>query len=206
METKTKIKKMRIKSLHHLLAKGAAEYANNPLFCFERKGVDYSVTYSEFYDYVKAIARGLICSDLGGKRVAVIGETSVEWIGAYLGTVISGGEIVPLDALLDRDQLINFINLAECDVFFYSDSWASAIEENIEKMPTVKHFGRLTDASFSHRTSGKKPLEKLCRLSDVVKNGNANRSVAIPDTDTQKIFLRSIMTLLYLQTLWGTRV
>ena len=116
------VKKMRIKSLHHLLAKGATEYPNNEVFKFERGGVDYAVTYSELYDYVKAIARGLIHSNLGGKRVAIIGETSVEWISTYLGTVISGGEIVPLDALLDKDQFINFINLAKCDAVFYSDS------------------------------------------------------------------------------------
>lgn len=187
MEAKTKIRKMHIKSLHHLLAKGATEYASNRLFCFERGGVDYSVTYSEFYSYVKAIARGLIRSDLGGKRIAVIGETSVEWIGTYLGTVISGGEIVPLDALLDKEQLVKFINLAECDALFYSDSWTRAIEENVDNMPTVKHFGRLTDANFSLRASGNKTLEKLCRLSDIVKNGNANRSIPLPDTDIQKM-------------------
>ena len=90
MENKTSL---HLKSLHHHLAIGATEYPQKELFMFEREGVDYSITYSDFYEYVKSIARGFIHHGLAGKRVAIIGETSVEWIATYLATVISGGEI-----------------------------------------------------------------------------------------------------------------
>ena len=86
-------KSLHLKSLHHLLAIGATEYPQKELFMFEREGVDYSITYSDFYEYVKSIARGFDHHGLRGKRVAIIGETSVEWIATYLATVISGGEI-----------------------------------------------------------------------------------------------------------------
>ena len=110
-------KTLHLKSLHHLLAIGATEYPQKELFMFEREGVDYSITYSDFYDYVKSIAKGFDHHGLRGKRVAIIGETSVEWIATYLATVISGGEIVPLDVALDKEQLINFINRADCELF-----------------------------------------------------------------------------------------
>ncbi len=181
------MKKKQLKSLHHHLAMQATEFPNNTLFCFERGGVDFSITYADFYDYVKAIARGMIHAGLGGGRVAIIGETSVEWIATYLATVISGGEIVPLDALLDKEQLIGFVNLAECDAFFYSDSWAEQMEASLDKMPNVKHFGRLTDAVFAPKATEVIEPTCLCRLSDFAKTGNALRDVVIPNTDTQKM-------------------
>ena len=52
-----------------------------------------SNTYNEFYAKVIGIAKGYQKIGLAGKRIAVIGETSVEWIATYLATVISGGEI-----------------------------------------------------------------------------------------------------------------
>ena len=180
-------KTLHLKSLHHLLAIGATEYPQKELFVFERDGVDYRITYSEFYDYVKSIARGFDHHGLRGKRVAIIGETSVEWIGTYLATVVSGGEIVPLDAALDKEQLINFINRAECELFFYSDSWAAHVEANLERMPTVKAFGRLTDTVFAPAAAEVKAFEKVSRLSDFAKTGAALFELPIPDTDTKKM-------------------
>ena len=180
-------KNLHLKSLHHLLAISATEYPQKEVFCFERDGVDYSITYSGLYDYVKSIARGFEFHGLQGKRVAIIGETSVEWIASYLATVISGGEIVPLDAALDKEQLINFINRAECEMFFYSESWAAHVEANLDRMPTVKAFGRLTDTVFAPTVAEEKPFEKVGRLSDYAKTGAAHIELTIPDTDTKKM-------------------
>ena len=181
------IKKKQLKSLHHFLAMQATEYPNNDLFKFERGGADFSITYADFYEYVKAIARGMTHYGLGGKRVAIIGETSVEWIATYLATVINGGEIVPLDALLDKDQLIGFINLAECDAFFYSDAWAEQMEASIDRMPNLKHYGRLTDPVFAPKATEAHEPARHCRLSDIAKTGNTLREIAIPDTDIYKM-------------------
>ncbi len=179
--------KIHLKSLHQLLAKGATLFPNNTVFLFEREGVDYSITYANFYDYVKAIARGLIKNGLAGKRAALIGETSVEWVATYLAVVISGGEIVPFDASLDPEHLINFVNHAECELFFYSDSWTSPIEESVEKMPHVVSFSRLTDPVFAPMLEEDCPFAKMNRLSDFVKTGNAFPEIAIGDTDTEKM-------------------
>ena len=46
-------KNLHLKSLHHLLAIGATEFPQKELFMFEREGVDYSITYSDFYEYLK---------------------------------------------------------------------------------------------------------------------------------------------------------
>ncbi len=184
METK---KELHLRSLHHLLAIGATEYTDNQLFLFERGGVDYKLTYAEFYDYVKSISRGLIHYGLAGKRVALIGETSVEWIAAYMATVISGGEIVPLDAALNHDQLINFVNLAECELLLYSGTWTEVVESRTEEMPTVKCFAQLCDAEFVPTAAELLDAELLMPLSRISHAGNARPELVIPDTDTEKM-------------------
>ncbi len=179
------INKIHLPSLLRLIEDGAHSYGKNPLFRFERGGVDYTVHYGEFESYVKSIARGLIVSGFGGARVALIGETSVEWIAAYLATVISGGEIVPLDAGLNKDQILNFVNLAECSLFLYSESFAEYIEANRASLPSVRVCARLCDADFSLSPSG--ACEASSRLSDFVRLGNVSKDVAIPQTDTEKM-------------------
>ncbi len=179
--------RIHLASLHQLLANGAARYPDNTLFLFEREGVDYSITYANFYDYVKAIARGLIRHGLAGRRAALIGESSVEWIATYLAVIIAGGEIVPLDASLDPTHMIGFVNHAECELFFYSDSHAAVIEESTEKMPRVISFSRLTDPVFAPMLEEDCDLEKMNRLSELVKVGNAHPDIAIGDTDTEKM-------------------
>ncbi len=180
-------KSLNLKSLHHLLAVGATEFPERDLFLFEREGVDYKISYADFYRYVKSITRGFIRNGLGGKRVAIIGETSVEWVATYLATVIGGGEIVPLDASLAPDQLINFVNLAECELFFYSNSWADAVESAVDQMPTVKAFGRLTDTVFDPLAMEDCTPARVGRLSDYAKCGAANPEIAIGDTNTEKM-------------------
>ena len=180
-------KKLHVTSLHHLLAIGATEFPQNVLFRFERHGIDYAVTYSEFYEYVKSIARGLIHAGLNGKRTALIGETSVEWIAAYLATVISGGEVVPLEVSLDPAQLINFVNLAQCELVFYSDSWTEHMESHTAQMPGVRQFARLTDETFAPKCAELCTPGSVARLSDFSKTGNARQEIPIPDTDCENM-------------------
>lgn len=177
-------KELPLKSLHHLLAIGATEFPQKELFKFERNNTDYTITYAEFYEYVKAIARGLIHFGFSGKRIALVGETSVEWIASYLATVISGGVVVPLDVALSKEQLAGFLELSECNALFYSDSWAEHVETHRAEMPGVELFARLTDAVFEPQASGVCPREELNHVSDLAKAGNALTDVQIEDTDT----------------------
>lgn len=178
-------KKLHVTSLHHLLAYGATEFPQNVLFRFERKGIDYAINYSEFYEYVKAIAKGLIHTELNGKRIALIGETSVEWIAAYLATVISGGEVVPLEASLNPEQLINFVNLAQCELVYYSDAWAEYVEDHSAQMPGVRQLVRLTDEVFAPKCAEPCTVGSVARLSDFSKIGNAQHGIPIPDTNPE---------------------
>ena len=59
-------------------------------------GKDYGqLTYAEFSAKTLKIAAGMTAVGLADKRVALIGETSPEWVAAYLGVTAAGGVIIP---------------------------------------------------------------------------------------------------------------
>ncbi len=182
-----KINEKHLKSLYELISDGKRDYKDKALFMFERKKVDYSVSYEEFFEYVCSIARAFIHFGLGGKRIALIGETSVEWFATYLATVISGGEIVPLDLALSKEQFAGFINHSESDAVFYCNSWAEHIESHADDMPGVKHFVRLTDDVFDMNGERVAEDERFMRLSDFVKTGNSLKNIEIPEQNPEKM-------------------
>lgn len=100
--------------LREMIETCAVKFKNNVAFKLKKKDENNKVyydevTYSRFADEVEYLARAFMAKGLAGKRIAVIGKNSYEWIVVFLAAVSSGGVIVPLDrGLLDyeiEDQL-----------------------------------------------------------------------------------------------------
>jgi len=69
----------------------------------------------------RRIARGLVKAGLQkGDRVALWAENRPEWMIAWLGTVIAGCVIVPIDYLVSDKECKNIVDITEAKVFFYS--------------------------------------------------------------------------------------
>ena len=78
-------------------------------------------TYSELIENSRRIARGLLAAGLKkGDRVVLWSENRPEWIAIWLGTVIAGLVIVPVDFLVSEDECRNIISITRAKVFFYS--------------------------------------------------------------------------------------
>lgn len=173
-----------IHSLYEHISIAADDFGDNTLFEFARHGEDYSITYRNFLEYVSAITRGLIHFGLDKKRIVIVGETSVEWIATYLATVTSGGVIVPIDVMLNKEQFASFVKEADGEIVVYSDSWAEYIEGHADEMNSIKHFFRLTDEVFDPHADGICKKQKYMRISDLSKAGNSKTDIAIPEQVT----------------------
>ncbi|GHV82450.1 long-chain-fatty-acid--CoA ligase [Spirochaetia bacterium] len=69
----------------------------------------------------KRIARGLLAAGLKkGDRVVLWAENRPEWMAVWLGTVIAGGIIVPVDFLVSEKECANIITITRAKAFFYS--------------------------------------------------------------------------------------
>jgi len=78
-------------------------------------------TYARFGEECRKVARGLLAAGLvKGDRVVLWAENRPEWMAVWMGTVIAGICIVPVDFLVSEQECLNIINITRAKALFYS--------------------------------------------------------------------------------------
>ena len=96
-------------------------------------GKEYvSLSYKDFADMTLRATAGFAAVGLAGKRVAVIGETSPEWVATYIGVVASGGVIIPMDKELAIEEIEGFLAGVEAEAIVYAKSFNEKLAHAIE--------------------------------------------------------------------------
>jgi len=92
-----------------------------------------TVSYREAYRQAKAVASGLLASDLEpGTRVAILSENRPEWVVAYLGIYLSGMVAVPLDTQISALEWRRLIEDADAKIIFVSGRLATKLLEALQ--------------------------------------------------------------------------
>ena len=114
------------------------------------------ITYREFYRMILRISAGLTTMGFSKKRIAIVGETSVEWVASYLSILAVGGTVIPLDKELEIGVIEDFMAQVDADAIIYSASFN----------------GKFTNAMESHHSLTTfipmKPTERELALSDKI--------------------------------------
>jgi len=96
-------------------------------------------TYSRFGEECRRVARGLLAAGLSkGDRVALWSENRPEWMSVWMGTVIAGICIVPVDFLCTEEECINILKITRAKAFFYSGrkkAFADSLPSNGISLP-----------------------------------------------------------------------
>ena len=103
-----------------------------------------SLSFEELKNRVTALGEALLTMGFSGAPVAVIGETSPEWITTYIATVASGNVIVPLDRELARDEIVGFIGKVGCRAVVFSQKYAAYFDGHGEEYPGVEYFVQIS--------------------------------------------------------------
>jgi long-chain acyl-CoA synthetase len=94
------------------------------IFIYHRAGRQREFTkwtYAHFVSEAKRIARGLIAAGLQkGERVVLWSENRPEWMAVWMGCVIAGAAIVPLDFLISEDECVNLVSFTKARFFIFS--------------------------------------------------------------------------------------
>lgn len=101
-----------MESLKDLLNKRFEKYGNKTAFIEkEDKSKEFKKkSYLELKENVNALGTIMLKKfNLGGKKVAVIGENSSKWYETYLAVVCGVGIIVPLDKELPANEILNLL-------------------------------------------------------------------------------------------------
>ncbi|MDR2101936.1 MAG: AMP-binding protein [Treponema sp.] len=78
-------------------------------------------TFTRLAGEARRIGRGLLAAGLKkGDRVALWAENRPEWIAVWLGAVIAGCIIVPIDFLVSESEGLNILKITQAKAFFYS--------------------------------------------------------------------------------------
>ncbi|MDR0474453.1 MAG: AMP-binding protein, partial [Treponema sp.] len=78
-------------------------------------------TFAQFGGHCRRIACGLLAAGLErGDRVALWAENRPEWMAVWMGAIIGGFAIVPVDYLVSEEECRNIIKITRAKAFFYS--------------------------------------------------------------------------------------
>lgn len=155
----------------------ALSYKNNPKDTHTVK-----VTYAQVRDYIRDMGTELISLSCRDKHIALIGESSFNWVCSYFCLMSIGSVVVPIDKDLTKDEITGILNTAECEFIFYSPHIEAKIEELRDNVPTLKTLICMGDGN----------TERALKLSDIVAKGgerfaNGDNSYYDYEIDTERL-------------------
>ncbi len=106
-----------------------------------------SMTYIEFHSLIHRAAAAFDAMGLRGERVAVIGDTSPQWLCTYVAALAAGCVIVPMDKELDVTEVCKFLDSVEAKAIIYAKSFNEKFVKPIQENATgVRYFIPITPA------------------------------------------------------------
>lgn len=99
-----------------------------------------TLSYAKLAAMATAVAAGLEAEGLAGKRIAIIGETSPQWVASYLGIIAGGGVAIPMDKELEISQIEGFLASVDAEAILYSAHFNDKLEAAKQSHPSLKKF------------------------------------------------------------------
>lgn len=162
------------------LVNSAAELLPNKTYLRYKEKVNgdkeiKDVTYSQFNEYINRLGTAFYDLGLKGKNIAVIGETSKEWIATYIATVSGGSVIVPLDKELTENEIGAFLEHAEVSAVVYSDRFHQYFKK-LSEDSHISYFIKMGEFDESEERS-----EAFLSTNELEKRGEALLSEGVSD-------------------------
>ncbi|MBQ2747764.1 MAG: AMP-binding protein [Firmicutes bacterium] len=131
----------------------------------ERPGGKYvPVSYAKVRKDVDSFGTGLVNLGLKGKKIAIVGENSYEWVMTYFAVVNGVGVVVPLDKELPPGEMKNLIERAHLGAIVYSKKCEKLVLEAISGLPEGERIEHLICMKDEHHEDSKS-------LSDILEAG-----------------------------------
>lgn len=128
----------------------------------ENNEIKYThISFEEFGKQIKNLAEGLIDLGLEGKRIAIIGHNSYNWVKSYIATICSVGIVMPLDKGLQPSELELSLKRGKADAIIFEDEYLETIK-NIRQynQTSVKNFISMTELEKNEGFVSLKDLEE----------------------------------------------
>ena len=102
----------------------------------EKKAVSHTV--KEFAVKRRALGQALLELGLGGKHIAIVGESSFHWILSFFTIVCGVGVAVPIDKELKDEEIAKLIKKGDCEAVFCTRAYLGAAKLFAAQNPECK--------------------------------------------------------------------
>ena len=149
------------------------------------------ITYREFYRMILRLSAGLTTMGLSKKRIAILGETSVEWVASYLSILATGGVVIPLDRELEISVIEGFLEQVDAEVIIYSGSFNGKLASTMENHPSLKYFVPMKPDDRELALS-----DKVLPLKDIIERGYpiASNGYTLPPVEKREELAEFLFT------------
>ncbi len=120
------------------------------------------ITYHMFWDEIRRFGYGLCKLGLQGKRIALIGVNSYEWILTYLSVLCGVGIIVPLDKELTEPEILLSLERAKVDAVVFDEKHRDLMER----------LAKGNDLGIQTFLSTKKLSDEILSIGEVCEKGS----------------------------------
>ena len=155
-----------VESLSHFARKLALFEDKTAFRWLNKQHEILSMTYRELSERIRAEAAGLAAAGLAGKRIAVIGETSPEWVMTYVSAIAAGGVAIPMDRELEAAEISGFLEVAEADAIVYSAGMNQKLAFLSDGHPTVSTVIPISPAEDAPENPRVLPFSRLMELGE----------------------------------------
>lgn len=139
---------------------------------FDKKRKLHDMTYGELAANVKKVAAGVTAMGIAGKKVAIIGETSYQWLSSYIGAMAAGCVVIPMDKELDVSVILDFLAWVDADAIVYSEKFNDAFEAAKGNHKSLKYFIPVTASEDAKEDNYTVCFDKLLEVGvSEIENG-----------------------------------
>ena len=121
--------------LHYIKSHG-----DKVCFKYFENGSLLEMSYIQVYENICKAAAAFEKLNLVGRRVAVIGDTSPQWLCTYIGALASGVVIIPMDKELAGPEIEKFLEMVEAEAIVYSKSFNEKLAGVVGSHSSLKFF------------------------------------------------------------------
>lgn len=150
-------KEQRFSSFTEIIDHCKAEYGNKSAFQIKLRENTYEyISFAAFHEHYYRLCGEFLSLGLKGRRIAVIGNNSYEWILSYLAAA-TVGVAVPLDKELGEEDTENFLDSAECSLVCAEGSQI----RKIKKERTVLSFSEIRQTAYRNSNIDYSAVQRL---------------------------------------------
>lgn len=181
----------KINSLYELVKRGKDNFGSKALYKFNANKETIALSYNDFYEYTTKVALALEKLGARGKRVMLIGETSVMWLASFVATVTIDGIAVPLDPYLLEDEMIKFVARAKASYIICSEKYADVFTNRLDELENVEKIIVTDVKSFTLSPKSTELDGKCIGFNDLLSLGdrlsNDGETLDLSEHNTEKL-------------------